>query len=71
MKKHPFPFFLFTSGTPASPLLQTFLFIGPLLTHSLPRADPQRLTVEVLEPSLAPGPVLAGGGRHSTAATVA
>ena len=54
-------FFLFTPVTPARPLFQTLLFTGPpsLLTLSLPRADPQRLAVEVLGPSLAPGPVLA------------
>ena len=57
LKKHPFPFFLFASGTPASTLLQTHLFTGPLLTHSLPRADPQRLTVEVLGPNLALGTI--------------
>lgn len=56
-------FFLFTPVTPARPLFQTLLFTGPnsLLTLILPRADPQRLAVEVLGPSLAwvLGPVLA------------
>lgn len=63
IEETPLSFFL-ASGTPCQHSLETHLF-RPSWTHSLPRADPPEADCGVLGPSLALGPVLAGGG-HST-----